>query len=109
MPGRCRRRLWYHEAYMRLVGNDSGRAYRDRSHFFAAAATAMRRILVDVARAKETEKRGGGRRREPLDDVAAPVVDEELLALDEAPPETCFGGSPQGPTRRTSLFRGPHW
>lgn len=73
-----------HEAYMRLVGNDSGRAYRDRSHFYASAATAMRRILVDAARAKETEKRGGGRRREPLEDVAAPVLDGELLALDEA-------------------------
>ena len=73
-----------HEAYMRLVGNDSDRAYRDRSHFFASAATAMRRILVDVARAKGADKRGGGCGHEPLDDVAAPVPDGELLALDEA-------------------------
>jgi RNA polymerase sigma factor (TIGR02999 family) len=73
-----------HEAYLRLVGNGNDRCYRDRAHFFAAAATAMRRILVDSARAKRTDKRGGDRRREPLLDVAAPAADDELLALDEA-------------------------
>jgi RNA polymerase sigma factor (TIGR02999 family) len=61
-----------HEAYLRLVGSETHRTYRDRSHFFASAATAMRRILVDRARAKRSEKRGGGRYKEPLKDVAAP-------------------------------------
>ncbi|NQU24233.1 MAG: sigma-70 family RNA polymerase sigma factor [Candidatus Nealsonbacteria bacterium] len=73
-----------HEAYLRLVGSETGRHYRDRSHFFATAATAMRRILVDNARAKRSDKRGGGRHREPLEDVAAPSPDGELLALHEA-------------------------
>jgi RNA polymerase sigma factor (TIGR02999 family) len=73
-----------HEAYVRLVGSETGRTYRDRSHFFASAAAAMRRILVDNARAKRSEKRGGGRNREPLEDLAAAVPDDELLALHEA-------------------------
>ncbi len=73
-----------HEAYLRLVGSENGRAYRDRSHFFTSAATAMRRILIDRARAKRSEKRGGGRHKEPLEDVAGPLPDDELLALHEA-------------------------
>ncbi len=73
-----------HEAYLRLVGQDAGRPYRDRSHFFAAAATAMRRILIDNARRKQAVKRGGDRQREPLELIAAPEDDEELLALDRA-------------------------
>src|SRR5215207_9338209 len=78
-----------HDAYLRLVGSDGGspRLYRDRGHFFAAAAAAMRRILIDNARRKLTRKRGGGVDwviREPLEAVAAPEPDEELLALDEA-------------------------
>jgi RNA polymerase sigma factor (TIGR02999 family) len=74
-----------HEAYLRLVG-DRGqeRAFRDRGHFFAAAATAMRRILIDSARRKQARKRGGGMHRRPLEAVAAPENNEELLALDEA-------------------------
>ena len=73
-----------HEAYVRLVGSETQRTYHDRSHFFASAATAMRRILVDIARAKRSEKRGGIRERKPLEDVAAPLPDDELLALHEA-------------------------
>src|SRR5262245_61977511 len=73
-----------HEAYVRLVGQDAPRSYKDRSHFFAAAATAMRRILIDSARRRRSEKRGGDRQRQPLDEIAAPVPDAELLALDEA-------------------------
>ncbi len=57
---------------------------RGRGHFFAAAAGAMRRILIDRARAKQTRKRGGSLVRQPLEEVAAPEADEELLALDEA-------------------------
>ena len=59
-----------HEAYVRMVGNETQRTYRDRSHFFATAATAMRHILVDIARAKRSDKRGGIRGRKPLEDVA---------------------------------------
>jgi RNA polymerase sigma factor (TIGR02999 family) len=74
-----------HEAYLRLVGDKDGRRrFKDRGHFFAAAAAAMRRILIDAARRKQAKKRGGGRQREPLDAVAAPEPDENLLALDEA-------------------------
>jgi RNA polymerase sigma factor (TIGR02999 family) len=83
-----------HEAYLRLVaplassgedasGKSEGR-WKSRNHFFAAAAGAMRRILIDQARRKQTEKRGGGRQREPLDDLAAPEADDELVALNEA-------------------------
>src|SRR5262249_14151606 len=73
-----------HEAYLRLVGQGDPRSYRDRGHFFAAAAAAMRRILIDNARRKRTRKRGGDLRRQPLEAVAAPQPDDELLALDEA-------------------------
>jgi RNA polymerase sigma factor (TIGR02999 family) len=72
-----------HEAYLRLVG-DPG--FANRRHFFAAAAEAMRRILVDNARRKARIKHGGGRRRQELhpDLVAAPEPDEGILALDAA-------------------------
>jgi RNA polymerase sigma factor (TIGR02999 family) len=73
-----------HEAYMRLLGPAEPRSYRDRGHFFGAAATAMRRILIENARRKSTQKRGGGLQRQALDAIAAPEPDEELLALDEA-------------------------
>ena len=75
-----------HEAYLRLVGGAQPDGWNGRGHFFAAAAEAMRRILVDVARRKQSLKGGGGRRREDLD-RAAPAVegpDLDLLALDEA-------------------------
>ena len=73
-----------HEAYIRLVGRDEARRWEGRDHFFAAAAQAMRRILVDNARRKGARKRGGGLERRPLDEVAAPQPDDELLALDDA-------------------------
>jgi RNA polymerase sigma factor (TIGR02999 family) len=73
-----------HEAYLRLVGAAEPRAYRDRRHFFAAAASAMRRILIDLARRKLAEKRGGGHVRRELGDLAAPVTDGELLVLHDA-------------------------
>jgi RNA polymerase sigma factor (TIGR02999 family) len=73
-----------HEAYLRLMGQDQPHSYQDRGHFFAAAAAAMRRILIDNARRKRTQKRGGNLRRQPLEAVAAPEPDDELLALDEA-------------------------
>lgn len=74
-----------HEAYLKLSRLDRIE-WGDRAHFLAAAAGAMRRILVDYAVARRTGKRGGGRQRVPLDDVLilADERAEELLALDEA-------------------------
>jgi RNA polymerase sigma factor (TIGR02999 family) len=73
-----------HEAYLRLVRDDGQRSFNDRSHFLAAAATAMRHILVDCARRRQTLKRGGGCQRHELDGLAAPQPDPDLLALDDA-------------------------
>jgi RNA polymerase sigma factor (TIGR02999 family) len=75
-----------HEAYLRLVGTEQARHWNSRGHFFAAAAEAMRRILVERARARGSFKRGGGRARLDLEDlaVASPERPEDLLALDEA-------------------------
>jgi RNA polymerase sigma factor (sigma-70 family) len=92
-----------HEAYLRLVGPTAGRsvvgesvtgecnppttsAFDSRGHFFAAAAEAMRRILVENARRKAAEKHGGELRRQELDEVqvAAPAPSEEVLAVHEA-------------------------
>jgi RNA polymerase sigma factor (TIGR02999 family) len=75
-----------HEAYLRLVGPADGARWKDRGHFFAAAAQAMRHILVDRARHKRRDKHGGDRRRIDLDDAvpAPPAAGEDLLALDEA-------------------------
>jgi RNA polymerase sigma factor (TIGR02999 family) len=75
-----------HEAYLKLVGPDPGRAWAGRSHFLAAAAEAMRRILVDHARQKRRVKRGGGRERVPLAEVdpADEPLADDVLALDEA-------------------------
>ena len=82
-----------HEAYLRLVAPASRDAsasghqhWNSRGHFFAAAAEAMRRILVDNARRKKSLKRGGCRERHELDadNLAAPQTPDDLLALDEA-------------------------
>jgi RNA polymerase sigma factor (TIGR02999 family) len=75
-----------HEAYLRLVGGDPDRPWDGRGHFFAAAAEAMRRILVESARRRGRLKRGGHRGRIDLDAAqpAAPETDDDLLALDEA-------------------------
>lgn len=75
-----------HEAYLRLVGPVDGRQWRGRGHFFAAAAQAMRRIVVDVARHKKRQKRGGGRTRAAIDPdrLAGPQPADELLDLHDA-------------------------
>lgn len=76
-----------HEAYLRLVG-DGGRGWDNRGHFFAAAAEAMRRILVEHARARQALKRGGDRARVELDDFPPIVLPfenaDDLLDLDAA-------------------------
>ena len=75
-----------HEAYVRLTGKDQERLWDSRGHFFAAAAEAMRRILIDQARRKHSTKRGGQRQRVELSesDLATSMPDDELLALNEA-------------------------
>ena len=75
-----------HEAYIRLVDVEKAQHWDSRGHFFAAAAEAMRRILVENARRKRGPKHGGGYVRQELVDVdiAAPEESERLLALDEA-------------------------
>jgi RNA polymerase sigma factor (TIGR02999 family) len=75
-----------HEAYVRLVGVDKAQAWNSRGHFFAAAAEAMRRILIDKARKKQRLKRGCGLQRVDLDAVEVSVEEppDYLIALDEA-------------------------
>jgi RNA polymerase sigma factor (TIGR02999 family) len=75
-----------HEAYLRLVGEGEGPHWDNRGHFFAAAAEAMRRILVESARRKMRAKHGGSLERVDLDDQDVPVrpPPEEILALDDA-------------------------
>jgi RNA polymerase sigma factor (TIGR02999 family) len=80
-----------HEAYVRVVGSGDGASCREqrwdsRGHFFASAAEAMRRILIDRARQKRSEKRSGGRKRLNIDaiDLATQSTPDQLLALDDA-------------------------
>jgi RNA polymerase sigma factor (TIGR02999 family) len=82
-----------HEAYLRLIGGDGNAHWDGRGHFYAAAAEAMRRILVDAARRKHRVKHGGDRHRADLNDCDVPggptaeeivASDEEFVALDEA-------------------------
>jgi RNA polymerase sigma factor (TIGR02999 family) len=75
-----------HEAYLRLIGPADNSRWENRGHFFAAAAEAMRRILVDAARRKQREKHGGDRQRVELETVAIAEPDprEDLVALDSA-------------------------
>ena len=74
-----------HEAYLRLVGGNAQGAWEGRDHFYAACAEAMRHILVDNARRKQTVKHGGGRRRVPLEEFHRVAESpEDLLDLDAA-------------------------
>jgi RNA polymerase sigma factor (TIGR02999 family) len=75
-----------HEAYLRLAGPGADQSWEGRGHFFAAAAEAMRRILVDRARRKARKRHGGGLDCRPLDPdcLAAPAPADDVLALDEA-------------------------
>ena len=77
-----------HEAYLRLVGSEQDKSWDSRGHFFAAAAEAMRRILVERARHKQSLKAGGGRRRQELPDIELTEGGSRLdvLALHEALP-----------------------
>jgi RNA polymerase sigma factor (TIGR02999 family) len=75
-----------HDAFVRLVDTDKAQHWDSRRHFFAAAAEAMRRILVDNAYRKKSLKRGGNHKRLDLDDIDPTIQpeDDDLLALDEA-------------------------
>jgi RNA polymerase sigma factor (TIGR02999 family) len=75
-----------HEAYIRLVDVDRAQGWNSRGHFFAAAAEAMRRILVEQARRRKAVKRGGHVERQTLDpaEIVAQPADEELLAVHDA-------------------------
>jgi len=74
-----------HEAYIRLVGSEA-RNWNSRTHFFSAAAEAMRRILIDKARKKQRLKRGGGQKRLDLEDaeITIEAPSDDMIALDEA-------------------------
>ena len=74
-----------HEAWLRLIGNENPR-FAGRGHFFAAAAEAMRRILIDRARRKRARRHGGGQVRVDIQqlDLASPDADDQLLAVSEA-------------------------
>jgi RNA polymerase sigma factor (TIGR02999 family) len=75
-----------HEAWLRLT-NDEQRKWNDRTHFFAAAAEAMRRILVDKARRKRTERHGGGQQRVEMPEIIGSAVrdnDDRVLVVNEA-------------------------
>ena len=74
-----------HEAWLRLVGNNNPK-FAGRPHFFAAAAEAMRRILIDRARSKQAVRHGGGQQRLNIDqlDLASPDADDQVLAINDA-------------------------
>jgi len=97
-----------HEAYIRLVGPLECAKWKDRGHFLAAAAEAMRRILIDIARKKSAEKRGSGSKRFELsegDRVAIPDPDT-LLAVDEALAKLEAEDSESAAIARLRLFAG---
>ncbi len=76
-----------HEAWLKLTGSDTDRRWNDRNHFFAAAAEAMRRILIDNARRKRAIRHGGDLHRVDMDDIQLPAAvqsEDELMAVHEA-------------------------
>jgi RNA polymerase sigma factor (TIGR02999 family) len=96
-----------HEAYIRLVGPLESAQWKDRGHFLAAAAEAMRRILIEIARKKSADKRGGGKRFElsECDRVAIPDPDT-VLAVDEALTKLEAEDSGSAAVARLRLFAG---
>jgi RNA polymerase sigma factor (TIGR02999 family) len=97
-----------HEAYLRLVGPDQAQRWNGRGHFFAAAAEAMRRILVNRARDKGREKRGGRWQRVDLDRVlvAEQASEEELVAIDDALQELARRNGPCAELVKLRFFTG---
>jgi RNA polymerase sigma factor (TIGR02999 family) len=97
-----------HEAYLRLVKQDGSPEWNSRGHFFAAAAEAMRRILVNRARDKGRQKRGGGRRPVEIDrvHVADQASDEDLVAIDDALEELARQNAPCAELVKLRFFTG---
>ena len=96
-----------HEAWLRLVGNDNPK-FAGRAHFFAAAAEAMRRILIDKARRKRALRHGGGQKRvdfEPAE-LASASDDEQLLAVNEALDKLAAQSKPQAELVKLRYFVG---
>jgi len=96
-----------HEAWLRLTGADS-RKWEGQKHFFAAAAEAMRRILIENARRKQRQKRGGGWERIDVEQIqlAEPLPSNELLALDEALTELAQSDPPAAELVQLRFFAG---
>ena len=97
-----------HEAYIRLVGPLDGARWKDRGHFLAAAAEAMRRILIEIARKKQAEKRGGGGQRFELSESDRVVIPDPdtLLAVDEALAKLAAEDEASANVARLRLFAG---
>ena len=98
-----------HEAYVRLVGPDPDRHWGGRAHFFAAAAEAMRRILIEIARRKARRKRGAGAARHDLAgiDPAVPDDPDDLLDIDEALSRLA-AADPQAADRKSTRLNSSH-
>lgn len=95
-----------HEAYLRLIGPANAQGFSGRGHFFAAAAEAMRRILVENARSKNRLRRGGDRKRVDLEDVSGGNRDLELLALDDALNKLAEEDQPAADIAKLHIFAG---
>lgn len=97
-----------HEAYLRLVDSADGQSWENRGHFFAAAAEAMRRILVDSARTKKSKKRGGDRQRLELQDFMASDAQtaDMLLDLDEGLSQLALEDAESAELVKLRLFAG---
>jgi RNA polymerase sigma factor (TIGR02999 family) len=97
-----------HEAYLRLVGPDAEEHWNSRGHFFGAAAQAMRRILVENARRKQSLKHGGDRDRQDrqASEIAMPEPCEDLLALDEALNKLAIGNKQAAELVQLRYFAG---
>ena len=97
-----------HDAYLRLVGGDGAQHWNSRGHFFAAAAEAMRRMLVGSAKRKQSAKRGGQVQRVGLDEdqIAAPGRSIDLIALDEALNELAVHDSRKAELVKLRYFAG---
>lgn len=96
-----------HEAYLRLVGGNDADHWNGRGHFFAAAAEAMRRILVDNARRRKADKRGGNHERVELgDQIESPRPGVDLIALSEALDELAIVDSRKAELVKLRYFAG---
>jgi len=97
-----------HEAYLRLVDTEKAQHWNSRGHFFAAAAEAMRRILIDRARHKRTQRHGGGQERVDIEqiDLASPDADNRLLAVNEALDKLAAQNKPEAELVKLRYFVG---